>query len=699
MKVNVPVASSMKKYKHDLSHDVSTTSDIGFMQPLMVREFPAKSTINFRAAQIARLQPIAVPTFGSLSLKTYNVFVPIESIYHPYASLRTGQTYRGADSRYIPKKVINGNLRLLNAVCKLFSTVTVWNAGQDATVTGNTDVEIQYGAAELVTDDTQISWNDVITLWMSQYTLDSGESYTLANLYDVFQVTEQDVDFPRKDVVSEGAAEFGDNLGYDWIDVIEGQSTTYYVCGKYTQAGKNLRKILYGCGYKLNDSLIERSYLPLFAYYKAWFDLFAPQRDTTWKDTQIAGIQEWMEQTGNFSFFDLLENEDSRLYWFFHDLCECYYTQSPDFVSAHITGQRIGATPDYSYLYLGSGQYEPAEEVPDGVVSTQGRQTAIFPGLTSSANILKNLLTADGINLLQRVAKRNNAHTPLGGRIREILKMITGADYIEEDESYWIGSQKMDIVINPIFNTAETDKGFLGQFRGEGSAGMPGQQFKYETKVDGFWVCFAAVVPDAKFAQGVDMTLKHVTKEDFWDPLYDSQTLLPTLQDYIFGENQLRVNQEEELYDLSFGNVPAQIEYCIAQNVVNGDMSLMSKRATFLPYTLDKLLPYTQFYTDGTKVYIKQLDSSLLVNGIIWRYVGLNKWIGNYDRIFVNEGEEGKTAYISQSDSQLFDVDGIDDNIILHNALFCEYYHMKLPVRDSYNTGAFDQDSMTVEMA
>lgn len=692
MKVNVPVASTLKKYKHDISHDVSTTSDIGFMQPLMVREFPAKSTINFRAAQVARLQPISVPTFGSLSLNTYNVFVPIESIYHPYASLRSGQVYRGADQRYIPKQVINGNLRLLNCICKLLSTVTIWNCGQDAFV-GKNDLEIDFGAATLVTDDTVTSWIDVINLWASDYALDEDENYTLNDLLTLFQVVEQDVDFPRKDIISEGAAEFGENLGYDWIDVVESQSETFVVCGKYTQAGKNLRKVLYGCGYKLNDSFTVRSYLPLFAYYKAWYDLFAPQREMTWKDTHAAGIQEWMEQNGLFSFFDLLNNNDSKLYLFIRDLCECYYTQSPDFVSAHITGQRVGATPDYSYLYLNT--VNTGENV-SGNVTTAGVQTAAFDG---TGSVPKNVLTAQGIELLLRVAKRNNAHTPLGGRIREILKMITGADYIEEDESYWIGSQKMDIVINPIFNTAETSEGFLGQFRGEGSAGMPGQSFKYETKVDGFWVCFAAVVPDSKFAQGVDFMLKHVSKEDFWDSLYDSQTLLPTYQDYIFGENQFRFVQDEELFNKSFGNVPCQIEYCIAQNIVNGDMSLMSTRASFLPYTLDKLLPYTQFYTDGDKVYIKQLDSSLLVNGTIWRYVGLNKWIGNYDRIFVNEGEEGKTAYISQSDGQLFDQDGISDNIILHNTLFCEYYHMKLPVRDSYNTGAFDKDSMTVEMA
>lgn len=695
MKVNVPVASSMKKYKHDIYRDVSTTSDIGFMQPLMVREFPAKSTINFRAAQVARLQPIAVPTFGSLSLNTYNVFVPIESIYHPYASFRSGQVYRGSEQRYIPKKVIHGNLRLLNCICKLLSTVTIWNCGQDALV-GKNDFQIPIGSATLVTDSTDTDWIDVINLWASDYDLDEDGDFNLSDLLTLFQAVEQDISFPRKDIVSEGAAEFGENLGYDWIDVVESQSETFVVCGKYTQAGKNLRKVLYGCGYKLNDSFTERSYLPLFAYYKAWFDLFAPQRELTWKDTHAAGIQEWMEQHGLFSFIDLLRNNSSYLYLFIRDLAECYYTQSPDFVSAHITGQRIGATPDYSYLYLNATDVN--NPYPAGQVKTSGKETAVMAtGGTFSG--LTNMLTAQGVELLLRVAKRNNAHTPLGGRIREILKMITGADYIEEDESYWIGSQKMDIVINPIFNTAETSEGFLGQFRGEGSAGMSGQQFKYETKVDGYWVCFAAVVPDAKFAQGVDMMLKHVEKEDFWDGLYDSQTLLPTFQDYIFGENNFRHVGEEEIYNKSFGNVPCQIEYAITQNVVNGDMSLMSSRASFLPYTLDKLLPYTQFYTDDDNVYIKQLDSNLLVNGTIWRYVGLNKWIGNYDRIFVNEGEEGKTAYISQSDAQLFDQDGISDNIILHNAIFCEYYHMKLPVRDSYNTGAFDKDSMTVEMA
>ena len=91
MKVKVKNAKALPHHKHDLRHDVSTSFDFGHMQPLMVRELPAGSKSNLRVGQIVRLMDMVLPTFGNLSLNTYNVFVPIESIFHPYASLRSGK--------------------------------------------------------------------------------------------------------------------------------------------------------------------------------------------------------------------------------------------------------------------------------------------------------------------------------------------------------------------------------------------------------------------------------------------------------------------------------------------------------------------------------------------------------------------------------------------------------------------------------
>lgn len=87
MRVKVPQVFGKKRYLHNLDHDVSTTLDYGFCQPIMSREIPADTTINFSVAQFVRLGVVVSPTFGRMHLRTYNAFVPIETVYEPLALL------------------------------------------------------------------------------------------------------------------------------------------------------------------------------------------------------------------------------------------------------------------------------------------------------------------------------------------------------------------------------------------------------------------------------------------------------------------------------------------------------------------------------------------------------------------------------------------------------------------------------------
>ena len=64
MKVAIGRQSTGKKYNHDLSFDVSTTSDYGFMQPFLCYECAAQDSVNLNFAQIVRLNPMPKPTFG-----------------------------------------------------------------------------------------------------------------------------------------------------------------------------------------------------------------------------------------------------------------------------------------------------------------------------------------------------------------------------------------------------------------------------------------------------------------------------------------------------------------------------------------------------------------------------------------------------------------------------------------------------------
>lgn len=701
MKVKVPSAKSLRHYKHDISHDVSTTFSIGHIQPLCVRELMGNSKASLRVGQICRLMPLAQPTFGRMTLNTYNVFVPIESIYHPYGSFRAGQTYMGSTTTYIPHEVISCTAAFWYWVCKTLSSIAIIKT--TSTSIQNSGSTYKRADATSVLTSSQ-DFADIRSSWEQDFSLFYGNTFP-SGLFNLSRL--------GKYTTTEDDSYYGNdgtclNLErYDWIDGILGQDgKVWLICGRYHAAAKNLRKILYGCGYKLNNDKQRLSMLPLLAYYKAYFDLFYPKRDLTWKDTFAAGIQEWCEQNGNFR----LENYPNldRMQLFIEDLCKTYYTQSPDWAAGHITGQRIsnvdsiqinGAATDNSTT--------PVVGTPTtaGTGVTIGQTAASLVGDTqNNSRIYQRLLNPQNLDIMQRIYHRINAKTAIGADIREFLKTQLGVDYLDEDESYWIGSQKMDINISPIFSNAETSEGSLGEFAAQGSGGDNGTSFTYEPKVDGYWVCLACVVPNSQMCQGVDPNLGHVRPVDFFDPAFDSITLVPTQKKFIYGERDFTYCDTTNGYDIgileaSFGNFPNYGEYCVAQNIQNGDVSLMSKRSTYLPYTLDKLLPYTTPEALSVDNVIYNIPMSLVVNSSVWRYIGLYNWLGNFDRIFQNSGLSSARNMINSQYVNMFYSHGIDDNIIGHNYLSFVYWSSKLPLRDAFQTGAFDKSSVSVEKA
>ena len=636
MKVKVHNAKQDKHYKHPLSHDVSTTAEWGHMQPLMVRETIGNSKNRLRVGQIVRMMPLVQPTFGRISLNTYNVFVPIESVYHPYGSFRAGQTYMGANATYIPEKVITTCCGFWKLVCQMMSHIVVIRVEAFATDTQDLMTALESNMiAVLGTASSDVQERtDAVESWINSY-----ESYLPTNFFNSYLMNYLVVESTNT-TSSDGVL----NLSrYDWVERSVVDNRDYLICGRFHESSKALRKILYGCGYKLINDYEDVSILPLLAYYKAYFDLFYPKRDKTWKDTACAGLQEWCEQNGNFDACKptgFVGVKPQIFFDFVYDLCTTYYTQSPDFVSAHITGQRISNVapevftslgPTSSNVYTGTGNVGGSNSN-TGVITGTG---ATSSGVSGSNTYTLNLLSPQNLDILQRVYRRINAKTAIGADIRQFLKTQLGVDYLDEDESYWIGSQSLDINISPVFSNAETDNGYLGEFAAQGSGATRGEEnvLTYEAKVDGFWICMCAIVPDSRFAQGVDMNLKHVKKVDYFDSIYDSMTLLPTPKKYIFAEKQYYSSALDGPLNDSFGNIPNYMEYCTIQNIVNGDMSLMSKRNYFLPFTLDKLLPYTGFYSIGTGAskynFLSNTPMSIIVNGSLWRYIGLYKWLGN----------------------------------------------------------------------
>ena len=663
MKISIKDGSKRKKFLHDLSHDVSTTADFGFCQPLMSREINAQDTVNLSIPQFVRLGVVVKPTFGRIHLRTYNKFVPVESVYEPWGSFMAGQSYTHGQGTFIPDQVYNMKVADLWKLCCLHSELCCF---APTSYTSDSDSYTYNG----INDQNIISNLDFDAVFDMLWPTGVGGgvrtdiSTVISGLYDDY--SDQ---FPQN---PSGSLSY-----YDWFVPTfyqtdpddPGTLINVLLCGKFTRAGKNLRSILLGCGFQFNLACNDyKSLLPLMSYYKAYFDLFNPNRDLTWKETNLYYFTEALQSYGSsdaFSSAKFFEDSSIKTHnfikWFLEDLPQCYYTSNPDYVSAHITG---------TALYAGTMNDEEVFDLLDAQNTPNQIYSANANANANLEDFAFNSINRSALRVLDVLSKRINVHTAIGTRIKEYLRSVFGSAYLEDDVVDNLGSQNLDINISDVMSFAETAQGTLGEYAGMGIGSIPAdkaEKFNFKAPTTGYLVSMIALVPESRYSQGIDPLLNHIHRREFFDPDFDAITLLPTPQYNIYGVSEIASSFGK--YDKSFGNIPVYSEYKIANNVLNGDLSRQSTRNTFLPFTLDKLLPYTQVYKSATpdQWSLRNVNPDYIVNGTVWRYINLYRWLGQFNRIFLTSG--GELNMSSKNYNFWTDNGSPEDNSIMNNKI------------------------------
>lgn len=676
-----------KKYPHDLSHDINTTSSFGFCQPILSRQLNAQDTVSLRFGQICRLNPLAKPAFANMKLKTYTSFVKAEDIWHAYGSFLAGQTYGGAINAYIPTYLPSTSCRSLYFLLMCLSDCEI----VDGTFTRLTDGSLS-GTGLSIFNGSRADRKAMLLHLLTEYggfsnydDAENGWDIFEQAIADRFGTESRD---PKSLFDKAGITSVSELQNMDWyILVSEGVSQPFMVTGRFNNLARNLRKVFIGNGYQLNFDSTRVDILPLFSNFKAYFDIFVPQRNITWKDTDAFKLMEYAEQSGlndfrNFS--NMVTDGHFRSFIdFILDLATMYYTIPGDYASAHILGLGNDVIPSSSFNYL---SLEGETVSIENYLSDKG-------GAGFSNGVTDMTVNRSALRILNEMQKLSNLHSAVGGNIREYLRAVYNSDYNDDVDSAFIGSQILDISPNPVFNTAETESAALGEFGGAALGRTDGKTLKFTAKSPGYLVSFFCIVPESRMSQGVDPLLYHQVKEDIFNPAYDALTLLPTRKTAIYGVEEM--STDGSLLTGGFGNIPNFSEYKIKHNILNGDMSLPSTRATYLPFTLDKLLPYrTVEFVDQTNALIVSpgVKNTTLVAGTFWRYIGLYRWFGNFDRIFVYDEFAEKEKALKYDFFASY-----DDNFNLSIYADFKVTGYELPLSRSFDTGEMDGDTMTVE--
>ena len=730
---------------HDLSHDVSSTFEFGFCAPQFSKLMMPDSDMDIDVSASIRLMPMPLPTFGRVSMKYYHEFVPMEDLWRPtnqffaqqYFNPSQGSTGNAEVSGYIPSKVpyltmynfetnpgtnqvgapsllslvLGGNNAVWSAF-KITSGSINLNNHQDLKVETNSLTEAQVSTT-VVNRALNIYQNKLSAtgsngapcLGLSPYTRDTNQQL----FYDMNMgsITLESCDMYF--VISGKTS----TTGTDTLTASAAVGTDYpiLVCIKFTNNGRRVRKILEGLGIRLDPSYDQPiNALPIFAYYKAWYDLMQPSRLVDWEGTAAYRLLDSYTQFGDWNILkkDASASSNSAAlvkdfaYFFQYDLPGCFATCEPNYVSMQLPSM----STEQNQLSL---TYQDSDSHTDNI--GQLEQATINSNPLEQAT--GTISTADGITLIQRLTRYITKNSIIGKRIAEFMKVHYNAD-VDDKTSNFVGKQEVSAQIGDVYATAETADKDLGQFAGQGYGSTDEvPHFHFHSNVHGYYIVFAAVEPISNYVQSFEGENLDVTHFDFATPEFDAIGYEVTPKAEVYANTDFglgtrcggvkpyessKVLPSDLKSSAGFGFAPRYSAQKVMKSKLLGDLSLKSTRDSYLGYTLDNwistsLMTSKKSATAGNTDYeIANVPPSYFIAGTIWRYLGRNGFLNNYNRIFYNTGKETATEA-----NRVFDI--IDDNFVVHSAWNVRYKCPLKSLSNSFDTLGDSNETLSLTKA
>lgn len=654
----ISVGVKTKKYTHHIPFDNNTTMQFGVIQPLFHQFLNANDRLSSDVRQLVRLAPLPVPTFGRMHLENNIKFVKMSDIYPSYEAYISHKFVNSSHSQYVPTELPFVTPALLCLWLLKYSVYATYKRNSD----GN------YAITTLP--------SDVQTLTSTLFEPHTGKvSYNMQNFFTAQALA---------------------NVSPDGADYIIYSSDEQYIyCFRFTNAARRLRSILVGLGYTYDLDVTDKlDATPLLAFYKAYYDTYAPSRDSSWTQTACFRLVNFIYDYNAPSIANFFDDSLSGIYTdsirksafqFLDDLLNCWYVEPLNYVSAH---------------RLHSGSNTAADAYNPNQLDSEDSFTE--PLIYDSAeNALPVLAESNAISLRQvlKLSRFITKDSVIGQKVSTWLKAHFGANVdnsIFKDATN-IATTRVNCSINDVFSTSDTlsESGgeTLGAYAGKG-LGFDNSGFDFTAPSFGYVICLSCIVPDANFFQGYDPTLYAVSPDqrpnaDLDAFGYEATPLasIAPLNDVSLSHRAVKLNNK------SFGFVPRYSSFKTRKDIINGDMSRRGSINGFAPYYLDKIL--TSQLVDATEVSqgvytIIDRSSALPLATESWRYTCRFPWLGNFNRIFSSNNYAPYSLVEDKDTDNYYTEQIIDDLFIVQSVFDMRLVNCLKPMSESYDT--FDDD-------
>lgn len=375
--------------RNDLSHTLGTSADFGSVQPLLCRYMMAKSHLKGDISGSIRCMPLPLPPFGKIGFHMYGQFVPMDALLRNWHEFETqtpiSTSVKTYTPQFVPRLPMWGPVSIMSLLfTSKFSFYGVFklediSSGEASVNVPDEHDKLGWALTARFADGVDVldfntlksslvGVNEATALQINTWFGFSSMNNTSTYFYNGFGTNRitSDTDALWQKFVDSGIslqnADFV--LFYNSTDGTGSSATRkrYVIPVWLTAEGRRLVKVLRACG--MQPSTTDTDYyslMPLFAYYKAYFDIFYPQREINWKNTAAFKLLDWFVESGR-EFMEIgtsaITNKNVSLRTFgefLYNVADAYATFDTDYFTAS-----IASMDDYSFdggpvLYQGAG--------------------------------------------------------------------------------------------------------------------------------------------------------------------------------------------------------------------------------------------------------------------------------------------------------------------------------------------------------
>lgn len=590
------------RYTNRFSFDNNTTLGIGNVQPLFCKQLAGGSKVSVNFGQLTRLSPLVVPTFARLKQRNDFCFVPMSMVMPSFDAFLSQSAIKGTSRTYVPDSV----------PC----------------------ITNQALFAALFADDA-----------LCKVTCSKNNTYITESPLRLDNIKYFDTSVEATNYLSVSTTV--DKLPWSYFDFVLNahdsissetwESQAIRVCVKLTQAGRFWYTVLRGLGYTLDvNDTNPVSILPLWAFAKAYYDLYYPKRDNPWHASN------YYAQINSFynGGFTVRSVGGLRIDFFkdIHVLKPLFGDHGFDFYASVEDSLATAAT----IIPINSGSVASSFSTFDNA-NGAGNSFKVFPdpsldGVSSgvpslSANVEdgeNSSISADQLTLVNKLWNFVQKSSVVGQSVKDWFAVHLGVKTNEDmfDQTLLVQSIVNDVSINPVISTAQTTNGEngdnLGALAGQGYAAKNGK-VSFEARTFGYFMCLTSLVPISGVGCGTQPELYCNTIYEQQLPDFDGvgyEVLNKTSFNESIIDSNRNVGSSTEIQG-GFGYVPRLSSWKSMHNIRSGNFALNSVKDSFIPYCVD-VLPTVK-----------------LSASILWRFPWANahKFM-SFNRMFYNQETE-----------------------------------------------------------